>query len=146
MVNEIKPKYKSRIVDDSFYEMEGDESWISQIPVYDEHEAESYAESPVDSADSYMHQKLSAESRFLQDSETLSLLPYSWNGPTPEELTALYEWINTSWIHIISAISQSERPAVKVRLFSRQRKSRNELSTADRTRTIPDLYFVESRV
>ena len=53
---------------------------------------------------------------------------------------------NLAWIRIISAISQSRWPAAIVRLFSRQRKLLNELQTADRKRTIPDLRIKESRL
>ena len=104
---QIKPLYEKLTEDKKFSINKNDSNWIHQLAHHAEDSVnESFVESYVEADDSYIHQKLSAESRYLQTTEYLHFLPFSWDRPTPLEINDLYLWIDQSL--------RSKNPAVKL--------------------------------
>ena len=77
---------------------ESDSYWQNHTPVINREEIEShnYAIVEVDSSQSYTHQKLSVNSRIINQDEYLHFLPWSWNRLTTLEQKLLNDWINST--------------------------------------------------
>lgn len=83
-----------RDIKEYFIPNKDDKHWLPVIPHYSSSESEEdFVEAEVDPEDSYVYQKLSAESRLITQQEHLHYLPWSWDRLTPYEISELEKWI-----------------------------------------------------